>query len=376
MKILHLFSDNRKTGPAEPAIQMARAMQDRGHEVLFAYRAGGRDGRMPKTVDAYGVPGTTDFALNRYFGIKDTIHDFTKLPRFLKREKFDVIHAHLNHDHILGALCAKRSGRGRAKVIRTLHQRDVIRQTMGYRWMLRKQIDGLLTFTEGFRQAYIEQFGLDPERVGVQGMPVNLEAFDPQRAYKPLRKKIGVPDDAVAIGIVGRFQPYRKMDVFLEGVARVAKQRPNARFVIIGRSRSVEETVLKPIREKGLEGYAIHAGYFTDDYPDAVASLDVFSLLMPGSDGTARAVREGMALGKPCVVSDYGMLPDIVPNDKAGYVVPMDPDALASAWIRLIDDASLRERMGAAARQEAEDRFDTHSGAEKIEAFYDKILGM
>ena len=113
-----------------------------------------------------------------------------------------------------------------------------------------------------------------------------------------------------------------------------------------------------------------------DDYPDAVASLDVFSLLMPGSDGTARAVREGMALGMPCVVSDYGMLSEVVTDGKSGFVVPMDAGALSAAWIRLIDDEGLRQKMGAEARRESEERFNEELIAEELEAFYEKVIAM
>lgn len=376
MKILHLFSDNRKTGPAEPAVHMASALQARGHEVLFAYRGGGRDDRMDKLVKKYGVPATTDFALNRYMGIWDTIKDLTRLPNFIRREKFDIIHGHLQHDYWLGTNGARRSGKGRPMVVQTLHRRDVLKKSWWYKFLLRNQSDGLLAFTETYREKFIERFDLNPERIGLQGMPVDLEQFNPANDYQPMREKIGVPEGVVSIGIVGRFQTYRKMGLFLEAAARTVKQRKNVRFVIIGRSRSVEETVRKPIQELGLEEYAIHAGYFFDDYPDAIASLDVFSLLMPGSDGTARAVREAMALGKPCVVSNYGMLPEIVTHEQSGLVVPLDPDELAAAWVKLIDDTALREKMGLAARAEAEARFDMGQCAEEVEAFYEKIIGM
>lgn len=375
MKILHLFSDNRKTGPAEPAIQMASALQDRGHDVVFAYRGGG-DGRVAKTVEQYGVKGTTKFALNRYLGIWDTIKDLTNLPTYMRRQKFDIIHTHLRHDHWLGANCAWRARIKRPLVVNTLHRRDILKDSIGYRWMLKRRSDGLLAFTETFRKGHIERFKLDPERVGLQGMPVNLERFNPANDFKPMRAQIGVPEDVVSIGIVGRFQTYRKMDVFLEAAAETVKQRKNVRFVIIGRSRAVEETVQKPIEELGLTGYAIPAGYFTDDYADAIASLDIFSLLMPGSDGTARAVREGMACGKPCVVSDYGMLPEIVTHGESGLVVPLTAKTISDAWVQLIDDEALRLKMGKQARAEAEARFDIHKIAEQLEGFYEKILKM
>jgi glycosyltransferase involved in cell wall biosynthesis len=107
---------------------------------------------------------------------------------------------------------------------------------------------------------------------------------------------------------------------------------------------------------------------------DTLACLDIFSLLMPGSDGTARAVREAMAMAKPCVVSDYYMLPEIVEHGKAGFVVPDDPELLAQAWLTLIQDTKLREKMGLTARQHALERFRTDAVGPVLEEFYQRIL--
>ena len=379
MKILHLYSDWKWTGPAEPAIQMARAMQDRGHEVLFACRAPDHEDIRyvhQKAEDVYHLKTSTDFRLDRYFGVKNTVYDIRNLPRFVKEQKFDIVHTHLSHDHgFCGALLKLRLGRNCPAIIRTIHRREVLANTFANRILLNRLTDGTLLFTDGFRRKTIERFRLDPETVGVQPMTLDLDRFHPDRVFKDIRAEFGVGPETVLIGIVGRYQKYRRMDVFLQAAKTVLEQEQKVKFVIIGRSSQIQETVVKPIEALGIRNGIIRAGYRVDDYDDTLGCLDVFSLLMPGFDGTARALREAMALGKPCVSSDFGMLPDIVPDGICGYNAPLeDPQALATAWLKLARDPKLRRTMGKNAADFAKKNFRLDAVGPELEAFYGKIL--
>jgi glycosyltransferase involved in cell wall biosynthesis len=191
-----------------------------------------------------------------------------------------------------------------------------------------------------------------------------------------MRGVFAIPEEAVVIGIVTRFQKYRRMDTFLQAAAQVSAQRPQVRFLLLGWSGQIEETVLAPLRELGLEKQVIVGGYRTDDYDDALACMDIFTLIMPGYDGTARAVREAMALGKPCVVSDVGMLPEIVHHGRTGLVTELTAEGLARSWLRLVDDPATRRELGLAALQHARTEFRLSRLAEAVEQAYGRWLGL
>jgi glycosyltransferase involved in cell wall biosynthesis len=96
---------------------------------------------------------------------------------------------------------------------------------------------------------------------------------------------------------------------------------------------------------------------------------------MPGFDGTARALREALALGKPAVVSDFGMLPDIVRHGNTGLVTPAgDAEALARAWLELIRAPDRRRAMGEAARRDATARFRADLIAPCLDTFYQSLI--
>jgi len=371
LKILHLYSDWRWTGPAEPVLQICKGLKERGHRVILAFRSPPvktENITIEQMVQRNKIQGLTSFSLDRYIGPLNTIKDLIRIPAYMKREGFDIVHMHLSHDHAMGTLCARLLGKKRPFLVRTFHKKSLPKKNI-FNKLLFRYTDGYLFFTEGFRKRYIELFGLDPEKTGLQYMTLDLKRFDPEKGYKDMRKEFDIPEEAIVIGIVGRFQRYRRMNWFLKAAKEIISREKKVYFLIIGRSSQMRNTVIEPINRLGIKDRAIIAGYRREDYVDTLACLDIFTLLMPGSDGTARALREAMAMQKACVVSDYGMLPEIVDNGRAGIIVK-DIASLTDAWRRLIQFPDLRERLGRAARRYALNMFDINRASQALEEFY------
>ncbi|MDI7259834.1 MAG: glycosyltransferase family 4 protein, partial [Thermodesulfobacteriota bacterium] len=110
------------------------------------------------------------------------------------------------------------------------------------------------------------------------------------------------------------------------------------------------------------------------DYLDTLACMDIFVFLMAGSDGTARALREAMAMGKPTIVADRGILPELVEDGVSGFVVKDTPETLADAALRLLRNPELRANMGKAAYEKAHREFRLDKQAEAVEAFYQEMI--
>jgi len=120
------------------------------------------------------------------------------------------------------------------------------------------------------------------------------------------------------------------------------------------------------VRERGLDGTVILPGYLTgDEYAGTLAALDVAVFLVPGSDGTCRAVREALAMGLPVIAARRGMLPELVRDGETGLIIDDTPENLAQALVRLARDRETRLRMSELARADAHRRFSyaTHAAA-------------
>jgi len=174
--------------------------------------------------------------------------------------------------------------------------------------------------------------------------------------------------------MVARFQKYRRTEVFLEAVNTIVREFPNIKILLIGRSGQMEESVVKPMRRLGIEPWVVLGGYRTEDYIDTLACMDIFVFLMAGSDGTARALREAMAMGKPVVVADRGIMPELVEHGVSGLVVEDTPEALAEATLQLLRHPEGRAKMGEAAYQKAHQEFLLDHQVEEVEKFYQEMM--
>ena len=96
--------------------------------------------------------------------------------------------------------------------------------------------------------------------------------------------------------------------------------------------------------------------------------------LVPGSDGTCRAAREIMAMGKPLVVADRGMLREIVNHERDGLVCDGSVEPLYQALTCLYEDRRARRRMGRTARETAMATYSLEAQSAAVMAVYEEAL--
>lgn len=375
MRVLHLLSDWRWTGPAEPVVNLCRALQELGLDVELACRSPmeGYPVSLEGMARERGVRVVTRFHLNRYLSPKDTVEDLWSLPRYLKEEAFHLIHCHLSHDHVLGGWASRRSG---IPILRTNHKAHGLNPSLGNRWLLGRWTDGLIEFSHLAMIADGRAFGLEEKRLlRVEGA-IDLERFDPKRPGQDVRPALGVSPKEVLVGIVARIQRHRRWDLLLEAMALLAKRAPQVKLMIVGRGTHMEEVAVRPAKAMGLGEKVIFPGYRKHDYVDYLRAMDLKVFLVPGSDGSCRAVREAMAMGKPVVATRRGMLPELVEEGRTGILVEEEPEALAKAIERLAFDTALREAMGEAARARALRDFSLEKQALEVARFYERIVAL
>lgn len=381
MKILHLFSNWKWTGPADPTLALCKELEKRGHDVTFAYRRPPLpvEDSIEKRVHQAGVKATDRFRLDhsvklyRPSFLPTHLRDISDLTQYLRQEKFDILNVHHSHGHLLGGIAARRSG-DPVIVIRTDHKRDPLKPGLGNRFLVSQFTDGMITFSERARREDAEHFGLPLERVRKISPALDLSRYDPNKKFKAMRTLLGIGPEDIVIGMIARFQKYRRTAVFLEAVKKIAREFPNVKVLLVGRSSQMERSVIRPMKQLGVEKWVVLGGYRTGDYLDTLACMDIFVFLMAGSDGTARALREAMAMGKPVIVADRGMLPELVEDGISGLVVKDTPEGLADGALRLLRHPETREAFGKEAYQRAHQEFRLDRQAEAVEGFYGEMI--
>jgi glycosyltransferase involved in cell wall biosynthesis len=202
-----------------------------------------------------------------------------------------------------------------------------------------------------------------------------LSEFDPVAESRILDFKARFDlQDELLVGLVGRIKFVRKGQEYLvEAAAKLKPCFPSVKFLLIGSPFPGNEEHLERlkllIRELGLEGTVIYTGD-VDDIKAAYSALDISVLASGLPEPFGGVTIESMAMGKPVVGTAIGGTTEQIEDGVTGILIPpRDPDALAAALGRLLEDKPLRERMGSAGRKRFEEEFE-------FEPFYSKIINL
>jgi len=373
--ILHVFSDWKWTGPAEPIVNLCRHLRRHGHVVDLAcarppYECA--DSLEQRARERHVEP-VLDFNLRKGANPFLNLADVRALAEFIDREEVEIVHAHTGHDHYIASRAARRAN-NQPFVVRTNHLGAPLPPTWINRWVVCGYTDGWVALTPSCRDEDVRNFHLDPDAaVAVEGA-VDLERFDAGRSYRDIRPEVGLSAQHLVAGVVARVQRHRRFDVLLPAMARAMEAEPRLRAMIIGRGTHLDAIARQPARRLGIADRTIFTGYRLHDYPDYLASIDFLIFLVPGSDGSCRAVREAMALGKPVIASRRGLLPELVEHERCGLVTDDSPDELAAAILRLTRDEALRRRLGEAAARKAREKFGLERQVEIVADLYMRLV--
>jgi glycosyltransferase involved in cell wall biosynthesis len=326
MRVLQVSSPLQLGGGETHVIELTEALRHLGHEVIVIGRRGA------------AVKPQIEFSFLNSFDVGTAL----RLRALLKREHFDVVHAHVARDYppVIGAAIGLP-----VKVILTRHLLYPIKAKFLYR-----RVNGWIAPTKQILESLSP---LKPRTAAVIPNWVDVEkfAFKPHPAHKP-----------VTLGILGQISPHKGHSDAIEALRTLGS---GYRLLIAGRG---QEDYVKELTKKSAGLPVTFAGFVS--LPDFFESIDV--LLVPSwEEPFGIVVLEGMASGIPVIATAAGGPVDILRSGVDGILVPpKNPRALAEAVLALDGQ---RQSLIEAARHRAESEFDIRKVVPRIEAFYRKL---
>lgn len=286
------------------------------------------------------------------------------LARLFRREKFDVLHAHTPVAALIGRIAARIAGV--PLIVYTAHgfyfheqMRPLPRAIFTFlEWMGGRCTDLLFTQSEEDAATAVQRRFLPANRVLAIGNGVDIGRFNPAvaRPRADTRAELGIPEDAVVIGMIGRMVAEKGFGEFFDAASQVAGRATNVYFLVIGGYLASERDAgigAQLERAQAALGPRLILAGVRGDMPDLFAAMDVFTL--PSyREGMPRTIIEAMHMARAVVATDIrGSREEVIP-EVTGLLVPTrDARALEAAFMRLVNDAPLRLRMGEAGRERA-----------------------
>ncbi|HYM03684.1 MAG TPA: TIGR03088 family PEP-CTERM/XrtA system glycosyltransferase [Stellaceae bacterium] len=311
------------------------------------------------------VTGATEFR-NRIRRNSVEIHEINKKPgkdfaaygrmwRLLNRLKPRVVHTRNLPalDSLAPAWLA-----GVPKFVHSEHGLDMIEvdgKNFKYNLLRRASrliVDRYVTVSRDLHDWLHNEIGVPESRLQTIYNGVDTERFSPMGRSREALPPGFAPEGATVIGTFGRLDPLKNQLALARAFARILAARPAARrslrLMIVGEGKQRAE-IEAALDEGGVRDLAWMPG-FRDDTADLYRALDIF-VLPSLREGISNTLLEAMASGRPVVATRVGGNPEIVPEDVAGLLVPVDDaEALAAAIQRYLDAPALARAHGDGAR--------------------------
>ncbi|MCU1266150.1 MAG: glycosyl transferase group 1 [Acidobacteria bacterium] len=232
-----------------------------------------------------------------------------------------------------------------------------------------------IIFVSRTSQAQHKALGYDVSKSCVVPNGIDTSLFAPSiEAKTSVRSELGIPREALLIGVIGRYHAMKDHANFLRAAALIATTHPEVHFLLAGRELDHENRALAQlIRELRLEDRTHLVGERTD-IARLVAALDIFCLSSSHGESFPIIVGEAMSSAVPCVVTDVGDSAWIL-SGTGRVTPPRDAPALAAACVDLLDLGQQgRETLGQAARARVVDLFSLSTVVAEYEALYETML--
>lgn len=361
-------------------LEQMKRLREEGYEVL----AISAPGPWVPAIEAEGIRHVPWRSVTRSWDPLADVRAFRELRSILRRERVDILHTHNPKPGILGRIAARLAGV--PIVVNTVHGLYAMPEDP---WPKRVGVLGLERLAARFSDLELFQseedlrwarrIGLVPAgRAVFLGNGTDVERFDPD-AVSPerrasLRAELGIPDGAAIVGTVGRLVAEKGYRELFAAAKQVRAEADGVAFLVAGDYDAAKPDAIPAAEVDRAREDVIFAGW-REDVRDLLALMDVF-VLPSWREGVPRSAIEAAAMGRPLVVTDIRGCREVVRDGVEGILVPpRAPRRLAEAILELVRDPALRERMGKAARQRAEERFDERRVLETVVRTYRDLLG-
>lgn len=354
LRIVHVVSSLQFGGMEKFVLRIAAAQRGAGHDAaVFALRGG------PLENEAATLRIPCHILQN-----PSAVQRILQTISFYRKFRPQIVHSHNTTSLHYASLAKLTCG---SKVVITLHgQGGGSGRPIGY--MERFSKDAEIACSQevaNLAAGYISPKHMHVIRNGVE--------FTPSvREREATRKDLGLLNDDIVGVMVARMDGLKGHDTLLQATAVLGNAAPT--FLLAGdgaRKKELQDLAA----ELHIADNRVRFLGFRQDVPDLLAAADFF-VLPSFTEGLPLSILEAMSHRLPIVATNVGGIPELVKDGEHGFLVPpKEPEALANAITRLVDNPDLRVKMGEAGYKRVAKDFSFRRMTEEYEKVYFEELG-
>lgn len=368
VKVMNIISDTNIGGAGRVLLNYLR-FADREHFLISVVVPRG----------SLLIPDLQNFHIRIYEvdGMADKSLDFSvirELKHVIQQENPDIIHT---HGSMSGRIAARQCKKA---IIYTRHSvfpvSKNIKKGLGKwinKWVNEHYADRIIAVSPAAKENLTDA-GISADKIDVIMNGVEPIAAISEQERAQLRKIYCKEDtDVLLAGILARIEDYKGHMLILEATRKLLDKGLRIQVLVAG-TGGFEEQVRERAKVLNLDAHVSFLG-FVQDVTSLLNTIDVQLNASYGTEATSLSLLEGMSIGVPAVVSDYGGNPYLIENGKTGFVFKSkDADALADCLERLIRNRSILADMGKCCQDTFFSRFTGKIFAANIEKTYETVL--
>jgi N-acetyl-alpha-D-glucosaminyl L-malate synthase BshA len=361
-------------GSGVVATELGIALAERGHDIHFiAYSMPFRLAHVAENIFFHEVNVNT-YPLFEYPNY--TLNLTSKMVDVAKHEQLDLLHVHYAIPHATSAVLARQilgCEDYEIPVVTTLHGTDItiVGRDPSFQPVVNysiNQSDGVTAVSEFLKRETYERFSIRKE---IEVIPNFIDTRRFRKMDKDHFKQALCPNDEKLLIHVSNFRPVKNATQVVEVFHKLRSENQPVKLLLVGDGpdRTATERLS---RELGVFEDVRFLGK-QEPIEEILSIADAF--IMPsGSETFGLAALEAMACGVPVVATNIGGLPELITDGETGFLCPLDDVSCFADRIRsLLDDESLHDNMGRAARESASDRFDVNRIIPMYEEYYERV---
>ncbi|MEP6667601.1 MAG: glycosyltransferase [Chthoniobacter sp.] len=361
MKILHVVNSLDPGGMENGVVNLARGLESRGFETHVACleRRGVFSGRLPASSKVLLLGKSGGFSPGAAW----------RLARAITQLRPDVIHSH-NLGPLIYSGLATAGGR-RCPWLQGEHsqltaEERLPRRLRQRRWLYRG-CHTIHTVSTAMREELVA-CGFPAQKIVAIANGVDTGRFAPGGRIAA-RAALGVPPDALCIGIVGRFGPFKRHRQLIEAFEQIVPRLPRARLLIAGGGGSEEAAVHQRVQASSFRPL-IHLAGFQNEPRACYQAMDL--LVVPSiNEGLSNAALEAMACGVPALVRSGCGHEQIITHGHDGWIAGLDSSAdLAGSLAEILAEPIRLVDFGRNARKKVTSHFSLESMITSYEHLY------
>ena len=301
-----------------------------------------------------------------------------RLVQMIRQEEIDVVHTHLEGADVIGGAAGRVTGRPVVSTLHIVHEyRDNLRR--GRRVLAdfanRRLADRFIAVGDEVKESHVRRLGLDPSSIAV--MPnVSIADRTLPPAFDPVafRVTLGVPEGALLCTVANLIDNKKDVPTLIAALPLVRREFDQKFTLLIVGDGPQRSRLTALAAELGVADNIRFLGY-RDDATQIMASSDMLchATLF---EGLPMVVLEAMTLGTVVIGTRSPGVTELVVDGQTGLLVPQrDPEAFATAIVRLLRSSSLQGELRAGATREMATHYDADEWIAGIEALYLTLAG-